>query len=130
MELRFSRNNLLNTVLRDADGKPLYRISTHKGSTGETSVISRFVSREGQYLDKDDAEEVQVARSHDDADETDIHLLRLEEQETARIEWHFRRQTVFKFAGRSVKVGDYMPGKGFFRRYIAFVSHRHNAAIR
>ncbi|KAI0062117.1 hypothetical protein BV25DRAFT_1916401 [Artomyces pyxidatus] len=119
MELRFSRNNLLNTVLRDERGEPLFRIHTTPGWTGRITTVSRFVAgRKSTSYARPPVEGVR----RDNASDTDIHLMGLEEREVAQIEWHAFRQSVFCHGGQKKKIDSYMPGKGVLQRRRIFTA--------
>ena len=104
MQLTLSRNSPTNSVYRNQDGTPLYRVETPFKLMGKISTVARFVSNPGIAHD----ERVAPVRSDNDSD-TDIHLMRLEEKEVAQIHWHRFGKTLFKFGERTVSVGTYMP---------------------
>lgn len=104
MQLTLSRNSPINSVYRNQDGMPLYRVETPFKLVGKTSTIARFVSNSGTAHD----ESVAHVRSDNESD-TDIHLMRLEEKEVAQIHWHRFGKTMFKFGDHTVSVGTYMP---------------------
>ena len=104
MELHFTRPGILNTVLRDAQGTPVYRIETD-GSTLQlaerTTTISRFLNVPAPGS----AERVLA----DNMSDTDILLNALEEQPIGQIVWRRLKQSTLKFGEKEVKVNDFMP---------------------
>ena len=103
MQLTLTRESPTNSVYRDQDGRPLYRVETPPKSVGMTSMITRFVSNSSSSHD----ESITPARS-DTESETDIHLMRLEEEEVAQILWRTFSGTSFKFGERTVLAGTYL----------------------
>ncbi|VDB82739.1 unnamed protein product [Peniophora sp. CBMAI 1063] len=103
MELHFTRPNLLNTVLRDAQGTPFYRIETASALrlSGKTTTVSRFLD-----VPKPGSPERVVA---DNMSDTDILLQRLEEKPVGQIVWRRMKQSTLKFDGREVLVNEHMP---------------------
>ncbi|KZV64336.1 hypothetical protein PENSPDRAFT_757334 [Peniophora sp. CONT] len=104
MELHFTRPNLLNTVLRDEHGTPVYRIETDGPAlqlSERTTIISRFVNVPAPGS----AERVLA----DNMSDTDILLNALEEQPIGQIVWRRLKQSSLKFDGKEVKVNDFMP---------------------
>ncbi|KAA1471311.1 hypothetical protein DENSPDRAFT_880375 [Dentipellis sp. KUC8613] len=113
MNLHISRDNLLttrailNTVLRDDHGEPRYRIETSFEHTRENeTTISRFLPETGTSGTKNPPAPSVKGNT---AEETDILLRSLSEQEFAKIEWHRFHPTVFKWAGKTVEIDSYMP---------------------
>ncbi|KAI0315648.1 hypothetical protein OF83DRAFT_1035037, partial [Amylostereum chailletii] len=102
MKLIFSRYSLLNAVLRDAQGSPLYRIETSHSWSNRSTTISRFVA--GPH-----AQIIESNRAHP--------LV-----EVAEIRWHAVKQSVFVFKGMERKLGDYLRGKGLMRRQRIFTA--------
>jgi len=126
MELHYSRPNLLNTVLRDARGTPMYRIESPRKMANRLTTITRFVppgaplsppvpdvdgaSSSGGGPDGSAASAPKIKRVRsDNASDTDILLAGLEEHVVAQIVWQHFEDTVFKFGGREVKLGEYLP---------------------
>jgi len=112
MELHLSRS-LGNTVLRDAQGMPRYRTESSLKWLGRTTIVSRFESRDGSSVKPIETRD--AARTS----ETDIHLMSLEENEIARIEWRSSWSgwvTTIKFRNRTVKIDDYLTKDGFLGR--------------
>lgn len=104
MELHFTRPNLLDTVLRDAHGTPVYRIETDGNAlqlSERTTTISRFLDVPAPGS----AERVLA----DNMSDTDILLNALEEQPVGQIVWRRLKQSGLKFDGKEVKVNDFMP---------------------
>jgi hypothetical protein len=117
MELRWTRNDLINTVLRDGRGKPIYRIETPNRFLKRATTISRFVPGPQTPTDNvapaGDTEDVRT----DNASDTDIHVLGLQEDQVVHIQWGTpRAQAVFSYNGWQKKVNDYMLGQGILRR--------------
>jgi hypothetical protein len=116
MELCWTRNDLVNTVLRDEHGKPIYRIETPNRFLDRVTTISRFLpgpqTTTGDVAPPQDPENVQT----DNASETDIHVLGLQEDQIVQIQWKPRVQAVFNYNGWQQKASDYMPGHGIFFR--------------
>ncbi len=111
MNLHISRDNILttrailNTVLRDDHGEPLYRIETSfKNTREEVTTISRFLPEAGTSGTNGPS-----SVKGDTAEETDILLRALSEQEFAKIEWHRFHSTLFKWADRTMEINAYMP---------------------
>lgn len=107
MKLTLSRNSPTNSVYRNQDGMPLYRVETPWKLVDKISTITRFVPNSVTAH----VESIAPVRSDNESD-TDIHLMRLEEQEVAQIHWHRIGGTILKLGERSVSVGTYMPRMG------------------
>ncbi|KAA1475821.1 hypothetical protein DENSPDRAFT_448767 [Dentipellis sp. KUC8613] len=124
MNLHISRRSILDTVLRDDNGQPRYRIetSTRNPLKDQETTISRFVPGTSGPTSGPEAQS-QATRSTDAEDETDILMRGLREEEVARIEWHQVKSTVFKWYGQDpVDVGTYMPYTGILMRKRAFTA--------
>ena len=104
MKLTLSRNSPTNSVYRNQDGTPLYRVETPWKLVDKISTITRFVPNSVTAH----VESIAPVRSDNESD-TDIHLMRLEEKEVAQIHWHRFGKTMFKFGDHTVSVGTYMP---------------------
>ncbi|TFY54720.1 hypothetical protein EVG20_g9592 [Dentipellis fragilis] len=102
MNLHVSRGSFLNTVLRDDSGEPHYHIETSftKELRGRETTVSRFLPGTDAFGSGE----------------------ALPEQEIAKIEWHRFKPTLFKWLGRAVEVGTYMPYKGALWRKRAFTA--------
>ena len=120
MELHFSRASLLNSVLRDADGTPVYRIATPSTLPRRVTTIARFTGERwtrGGRSSADAAAGSQGAPGGWKGDERDADVLQLagmEERVVAEIDWRLVGRSVFTVGGRRVKVQDYMPSKRFW----------------
>ena len=104
MELHFTRPGILNTVLRDAQGTPVYRIETDGSAlqlAERTTTISRFLDVPAPGS----AERVLA----DNMSDTDILLNALEEQPIGQIVWRRLKQSTLKLGEKEVKVNDFMP---------------------
>ncbi|KAA1475823.1 hypothetical protein DENSPDRAFT_874260 [Dentipellis sp. KUC8613] len=121
MNLHVSRGTFMNTVLRDDSGEPRYRIETSftKALRGRETIVSRFLP--GADAFRNGGQSLLVTSSNTGS-ETDIHLRGLPEEEIATIEWHRLTPTLFKWLGRTVEVGTYMPYKGALWRKRAFTA--------
>lgn len=125
MELRFARDSLLNTVLRDAHGRPIYRIETPKRRTGRITTISRIeLGPDSPALDGtspwcvDDLPRGGLSGAYvrtDNASDTDIHILRMIERPVASVKWT-KQYALFQHAGWERPLGAYMRGKGVLGR--------------
>ncbi|KAI0044129.1 hypothetical protein FA95DRAFT_301981 [Auriscalpium vulgare] len=118
MELHFSRNRLLNTVLRDSQGAPLFRVDTQKGKLSVTTV-SRFV---GGVKESEVHGAGRERVTGDNVSDTDILLMGLQEEPVAQIEWHYWSQSVFRIHGETREVKEYMPSKGVFQTQRVFTA--------
>ena len=107
MQLTLTRESPTNSVYRDQDGMPIYRVETPLKTVGMTSMITRFVSDSSSSH----GESIIPARS-DTESETDVHLMRLEEEEVAQILWRTFSGTSFKFGERTVLAGTYLARMG------------------
>jgi len=116
MELRWTRNDLINTVLRDECGRPVYRIETPNRFRNRKALISRIQPNPAASNTSDSNETAKYV-STDDASDTDIILQRLEEVPVANITWNPHSvQPVFHYNGRERQLNDYLPGQGVMRR--------------
>ncbi|KAI0044127.1 hypothetical protein FA95DRAFT_301689 [Auriscalpium vulgare] len=123
MELRFSRNSLFNTVLRDTQGAPLFRIDTRKGPRKVSlTTVSRFVGGVDEPSREVLADGTSRNVTGDGASDTDILLMGLQEEQVAQIEWHYWSQSIFRIRGETKEVKEYMPGKGVLRRQRIFTA--------
>ncbi|KAI0035014.1 hypothetical protein K488DRAFT_44305 [Vararia minispora EC-137] len=100
MELRFTRNSILNTVLRDTNGTPLYRIESPWKVRNRKTTISRILP--GPYS----------PRGGQDGDDRVV----------AEILWQGVGQSVFIFGGQERKLREYMPRTGMLSTRRAFVA--------
>ncbi|KAI0259051.1 hypothetical protein BC834DRAFT_834187 [Gloeopeniophorella convolvens] len=101
MELTFTRSKLLNTVVLDESGRPIYRIETPGRAlqlAARTSTISKFRHSAGEA--GDDAEYVQVAK----------------------IEWRYLHPSVYVLGDVRVKVKDYLPSGNLLRSRRTFTA--------
>ena len=104
MDLHFTRPDILNTVLRDARGTPLYRVETNSSIFSEgTTTISRIV---GAPESGPNFSEYVVS---DDRSDTDILLHGLEEKPVGQILWRRVKPSIFKLGETEVPVDRYMP---------------------
>ncbi|KAI0044128.1 hypothetical protein FA95DRAFT_1608806 [Auriscalpium vulgare] len=123
MELRFSRNSLFNTVLRDTQGTPLFRIDTRKGPRKVSLTnVSRFVGGVDEPSREMLADGTSRNVTGDGASDTDILLMGLQEEQVAQIEWHQWSQSIFRIRGQTKEVKEYMPHRGVLRRQRIFTA--------
>ncbi|KAI0035013.1 hypothetical protein K488DRAFT_83474 [Vararia minispora EC-137] len=130
MELRFTRDNILNTVLRDRCGRPLYRIESPWKVKNRITTISRIfpnpfsTSGDGDAPEEDaeGAAEGQENVRADNASDTDILLAGMEERVVAQILWQDRGQSIFTIDGRERKLNEYMPATSIFATKRVFVA--------
>jgi hypothetical protein len=116
MELYLSRS-LMNTILRDTQGTPCYRIETSSKWLHKTTTVSKFGPRAGGGSSS--RGETDIAPRHNaHASETDIHLMSLEEIKLVQIEWRRLRvgSTLFKFRDQTTDLDTYLPKDEFYGR--------------
>lgn len=99
MELHWCRSWLIESVIRDEYGKPLYRITTDRKP--ERTTITRFVG--GNPRHSAASRVVSDAKS-----DTDIIRYGLEEVFVAEIVWRRIAQSTFKYHGERIKVKDFI----------------------
>ena len=104
MELHFTRSSLLNTTLRDAQGVPLFKITSDSALhlSDRTTTVSRFLDTPSSHSPED---------THvDEKFDTESLLQGLQEQVVGQIVWHRLKKPTIKFNGKDeVPIDDYMP---------------------
>jgi len=141
-ELHFSRNSLLNTVLRNGQGNPVYRIESPFKCSNRVTTISRFAtplssekassmtatahhpSPAKSALVRDAASAGRWSRSatSKDQDQDILQLAGLEEHVVAKILWHCFKQSVFTIGGDEITLKAYMPKTNWWRSTRAFTA--------
>ena len=115
IELRYSRNNLLNSVLRDAQGTPRFRFESPFKFHDRKTVISRF-DAPGSLPGRDDDTGGVYSRKANSDSETDIHMMGLKEEPVAEIHWHTFKEAEFVFDGKKRSLGEWINSKRIIRR--------------
>jgi hypothetical protein len=116
MELHFARDDLLNTVLRDAHGKPLYRIESPLKLVNRTTTVARILHAPEESTSGPSPSDLEERVTADNASDTDILLAGMEECVVAEITWQDFESSVFKFGEREVKVNEYLPAPGLMAK--------------
>lgn len=96
MELQFSQNDPINTVLRAPDGQLLYKMETPGTDLllpGKTTTISKVISSEACH-----------ATSAIEMQDRFI--------EVASIEWHLKDSSTLRYDGKQVDIQEFMPAVG------------------
>jgi len=95
MELIFSHNNPINTVLRTPEGQVLYKIETPGTDVvlpGKSTTIRRVVPNESDSASKVDMQDTFC--------------------ELAVIEWHLTESSKLRYNGKEVDISEFMPAEG------------------
>jgi len=95
MELVFSHNNPINTVLKTTEGQVLYKIETPGTDVvlpGKLTTIRRIVLNETDSASKVDMQDTYC--------------------ELAVIEWHLTESSKLRYNGKEVDISEFMPAEG------------------
>lgn len=95
MELVFSHNNPINTVLKTTEGQVLYKIETPGTDVvlpGKLTTIRRVVLNETDRASKVDMQDTYC--------------------ELAVIEWHLTESSKLRYNGKEVDISEFMPAEG------------------
>ncbi|TFY56601.1 hypothetical protein EVG20_g8867 [Dentipellis fragilis] len=128
MNLHVTRWSILNSLLRDDYGHPIYRVETRKTGKpgGQESIITRF--EPGTKSDTASKTTLVVGpqslvpATSQTQDETDVLLGGFTEREIGRIEWHYTSPTLITQSGKTVDVESYMPWQDRWNRRRAFTA--------
>jgi len=132
LELHFSHDYVLSTVLRDGQGNPVYRIDSPLKLKNNATTISRFAAPPSSTLSiagpsssattfapEDDSDleraSVDIDKKSSDLDWDIPQLAETEEHVVAQIMWKYFKQPAFRFGGEEVKLKEYMPPSSFFQ---------------
>ncbi|KAA1477683.1 hypothetical protein DENSPDRAFT_844866 [Dentipellis sp. KUC8613] len=127
MNLHVTRWSILNALLRDDAGQPIYRVETRSTGKlgGQESIITRFEpGAKPDTASETTLVEPQVLASvtSQTQDETDVVMRGLAEREVGRIEWHYTSPSLITQSGRTVEVESYMPWQDRWHRRRAFTA--------